>query len=341
MLYIRADSNPVIAGGHIMRCLTIAKAMLAADEEVCFLIADENPVPVLEEAGLNYIVLHSDWQNLMTDIEQVEILLQKEKRPILLIDTYSVTKEYVENLKPYAKVVYLGSKSEYLGDLDLLINYSTDIDCDFYNRYYSKRTMLLLGPTYAPLRKEFRNSEKKYGKKVERILVTTGNTDRDHMITVILSTLLPLIERTEIVIDTIVGRMFDDKDYLHKTYDINNHISLHEDVKSMSTLMEECDLAISANGTTVYELSAIGVPAITFAMTAEQIRSAEALSKLGVVDYCGKSYEDRENCLKMIYSRVSYYLENNNEMINLAKKAHDLIDGNGCQRIVDTILKLA
>ena len=105
--------------------------------------------------------------------------------------------------------------------------------------------------------------------------------------------------------------------------------------------MKNCDLAISANGTTVYELSAIGLPTITFAMVAEQIRSAEALSKLGVVYYCGRSYADQENCLKAISNRVSYYLEHNDEMIKLAQKAHDLIDGNGCKKIVDRILNLA
>lgn len=341
MFFIRADSNPTIAGGHIMRCLALAKEIITAGEDVRFLIADENPAPVLAEAGFDYIVLHSDWQNLSTDVKQVKTLLQKENSPTLLIDTYSITKEYVDSLKPYAKIVYLGSKQEFLGDLDLLINYSTDIDYDFYNSNYSKRTSLLLGPAYAPLREEFQNSEKTYGERINRILITTGNTDRDHMVGAILATLLPLIEGTDIVIDTVIGRMFDDKEYLHLTYDNNGHVCFHENVKSMSSLMKNSDLAISANGTTVYELSAIGLPTITFAMVSEQIRSAEALSRLGVVYYCGRSFEDQEQCLELIYSRVSYYMQHNDEMLKLAQKAHDLIDGNGCKKIVDKILNRA
>ena len=341
MIFIRADSNPTIASGHIMRCLALAKEMITAGEDVCFLIADENPAPVLTEAGLDYIVLHSDWQNLSTDVNKVKTLLQKENSPTLLIDTYSITKEYVDSLNPYAKIVYLGSKPEFLGDLDLLINYSTDIDYDFYNRSYSKRTSLLLGPAYAPLREEFQNSEKKYCERIKRILLTTGNTDKDHMVGAVLATLLPLIEGTDIVIDTIIGRMYDDKDYLHIIYDNNDHVCFHENVKSMSSLMKNCDLAISANGTTVYEMSAIGLPTITFAMVSEQIRSAEALSKLGAVYYCGRSFEDQEQCLELIYNRVSYYLEHNDEMLKLAQKAQNLIDGNGCKKIVDRILNLA
>lgn len=340
MVFIRADSNSVIAGGHIMRCLAIAKAIVNAGEEVRFLVADENPVPILVEAGMDYFILHSDWQDLSTDIEQVKTLLKEDNNPVLLIDTYSITKEYVGEVKSLAKVVYLGSKPEFLGNLDILINYSTDIDYDFYNRNYSDRTTLLLGPTYAPLRDEFQNSVKNYNDRIKRILLTTGNTDNDHMVGAVLNALLPLAEGTEIVFDTIIGRMFDNKESLYKMYENNQHVCLHENVKSMSSLMKSCDLAISANGTTVYELSAIGLPTITFAMVSEQIRSAGALSELGVVDYCGISYEDQEKCIKAIYNRVNYYLEHNDEMIILAQKAHKLIDGNGCQKIIDKILQL-
>ena len=340
MVFFRADSNNVIAGGHIMRCLAIAKALKKTGEKLCFLIADENPAPVLSDAGIDYIVLHTDWQNLMTDVDQVKSLLKPETNPILLIDTYSITKEYVDELKPFAKLVYLGSKPEFLGDIDLLINYSTDIDYDFYQKNYSDRTTLLLGPAYAPLREEFQNAAKHYREKIQHILLTTGNTDRDHMVGGVLGALLPLIEGTEIVIDVIIGRMFDKKETLRKEYDNNQRVCFHENVKSMSSLMKDCDLAISANGTTVYELSAIGLPTITFAMVPEQIRSAEALSELGVVDYCGRSYEDQARCLKAIYNRVNYYMEHNDEMIKLAQRAHELIDGNGCQKIVDMILQL-
>ena len=204
MVFFRADSNNIIASGHIMRCLAIAKAIINAGEKVCFLIADENPVPVLTEAGLDYYILHSDWQDLMDDIEQVKTLLRKENNPILLIDTYSITKEYVDTLKPFARVVYLGSKPEFLGNLDLLINYSTDIDFDFYNKEYSEKTILLLGPTYAPLREEFQNTTKGYSNKIKRILLTTGNTDRNHFVSAVLASLLEFIGGTEIVVDTIV-----------------------------------------------------------------------------------------------------------------------------------------
>lgn len=112
----------------------------------------------------------------------------------------------------------------------------------------------------------------------------------------------------------------------------------HDNVKSMSVLMKECDLAISANGTTVYELSAMGLPTISFAMVEEQVNSAEAMSRLGVIDYCGRSYMNKDECVKLIVERVNYYINHHGDLINLAQKAHDLIDGNGCRNIVMALM---
>lgn len=340
MIYFRVDSNQAISGGHVMRCLAIAKAAKEQEEQVCFLIADDNPIPVLEEAGLPYICLHSNWQDLMTDVSQVKEILKEANQPILLIDTYRVIREYVEELKPFCKIAYLGSKPEYLGELDLLINYSTYIDYDFYARNYNDYTKLLFGASYAPLRKEFQNVKHKYRDYIERILITTGNTDSNQMVGSIIEGLLPLVTGTPVKLDIVIGRMFDSKEELHRVYDNNQNVVLHESVKSMSTLMRDCDLAISANGTTVYELSAMGIPTISFAMVEEQIRSAEALSELGVIDYCGKSYEKQDECISRIVERVNYYINNNNKLIELANRAHELIDGNGVYLIAKALRSL-
>ena len=157
MFFIRVDSNQTISGGHIMRCLAIAKALIINGKDVTFLIADDNPVEVLKQNRVSYVILNSDWQDLMSDLEQTIKVLSQENDPYLLIDTYCITKEYVEGLKAYAKVGYLGSKSEYLGNLDFLINYSSYIDYNYYKNNYFNGTKLLLGISYAPLRDEFQN----------------------------------------------------------------------------------------------------------------------------------------------------------------------------------------
>ncbi len=340
MIFFRADSNEIIAGGHIMRCMAIADALIEAGEQVCFLIADDNPAPLLEGAGLSYIVLHSNWQDLMTDIDKTIMYVSEYDNPLVIIDTYSVNREYVKILKRYSKVGYLGSKKENLGQLDILINYSANIDYDFYENNYDKKTELLLGVEFAPLRKEFRNYNPVYNKSTKKVLLTTGNTNRDCIVQQILKRVNDYIIEYDIELDVVIGRLFKDREDIYDEYSSKEQINLLENVASMSELMKDVDLAISANGTTIYELAAIGIPTISFSMVDEQLDSANALNNKGVINYCGESYIDALECADKIANRLEYYLNNDVERIALGKHAHNLMDGNGCIRIVDSLKRI-
>lgn len=341
MVFFRADSNKQIASGHIMRCISIAQAFMDAGEDVTFLIADENPVQMLERAEMKYYTLHSVWNQLMGEVEKVKSLLQSYDNPLLVIDTYQVSRGYVEALLPYAKICYLGSKPAYLGRLQALVNYSTDIDYNFYKTNYDSTTKLLLGAAYAPLRKEFLQVEHKENKDGKcRVLLTTGNTDQRQYVERIMGAIVtsPLFQLLEI--NVVVGGMFDNKEKLHSLYDNVENVHLHENVKSMSSLMGVCDLAVSANGTTVYELAAARVPAITFSMVEEQIKSARKLNELGVVDYCGEIYQDERHCIDSIIKKIEKYASNPEARITLASKANSIVDGRGCERIASILLNL-
>ena len=337
MVFFRADSNKQIASGHIMRCLSIAQAFIDAGEDVEFLVADENPVTMLNRAGVKYTILHSTWNYLMEEVKVVKEKLHIHKNPLLIIDTYQVSKKYVEALLPYAKICYLGSMPEYLGPIKALINYSTDIDYEFYNQKYSKTTKLLLGAEYAPLRKEFqevKHIQSANGKC--RVLLTTGNTDAQNCVGKVLES-LKRSNYKSLLINVVVGAMFDAKESLHQIYDGDSMVVLHENVASMSVLMANCDLAISANGTTVYELAAAKVPTISFAMVEEQVKSARKLSELGVVYYCGEIYNDETGVIENILKTTLRLATDSEERQRLSRKANSVIDGRGCERIVDVL----
>ena len=341
MVFFRADANKQIASGHIMRCISIAQAFKDAGEDVTFLIADDNPISMLERAGIKYYTLHSVWNQLMGEIEEMKNLLQDYDNPLLIIDTYQVSRGYVEALLPFARICYLGSKPEYLGNLQALVNYSTDIDFEFYSSNYDSTTRLLLGAAYAPLRKEYMHVEHKESLDGRcRILLTTGNTDQHQCVERIINAIVgtPIFQQLEI--NVVVGGMFENKEKLHSLYDNVQSVHLHENVKSMSSLMGESDLAVSTNGTTVYELAAARVPAITFSMVEEQIKSAQKLNELEVVDYCGEIYQDEGHCINSIIKTIEKYAPSPEYRYALAAKANSIVDGRGCERIVNTLLKI-
>ena len=320
-----------------MRCLSIAQAFRDAGESVKFLVADNNPIPMLESVGVDYTILNSTWNNMLEEVDIVKGILRKEKNPLLFIDTYQVTRKYTEALLPFAKICYLGSKPEYLGPIQVLINYSTDIDYAFYHNNYADSTKLLLGATYAPLRKEFLEvKHKKSSNGIFRILLTTGNTDALNCVGKILSKFKEA-KALSLEIHVVVGGMFDTKEQLHQLYDGDSMVVLHENVKQMSDLMAISDLAISANGTTVYELAAAQVPVISFSMVDEQVKSARKLSELGVVEYCGEIFKDTEKVVNKVVDVALKLAESDEDRKRLNHKAHFVIDGKGCERIVQEL----
>ena len=61
IIYIRTDGNKDIAAGHIMRCLTIAREIIARDYSVCFLVSDEESLSTLCKQESS-VVMVSDMQ---------------------------------------------------------------------------------------------------------------------------------------------------------------------------------------------------------------------------------------------------------------------------------------
>lgn len=62
----------------------------------------------------------------------------------------------------------------------------------------------------------------------------------------------------------MVGRFNPNREKLEQYASEQNNVVLHCDVKDMAGLMTACQLAVTAGGTTIYELSVLGVPFVCF-----------------------------------------------------------------------------
>lgn len=334
MVFFRVDANQHIATGHLMRCISIAQCFLKHGETVEFLIADNHPIILLEKHGIEYIVLHSRWDDVDNEIDDVTKIIQQFNDPLLIIDTYSVNRKYTEKLIPYCKCCYLGSKSEYLGNLYALINYSVSIDYAFYHATYTDETKLLLGPTYMPLRDEFiQKLPQTKNENQCKVLLTTGGSNPNHYIEKILRSIMlsPIFPKINIAL--VIGGMFESKETIRHEFESYPNIIVYENVASMAEIMYQCDFAVTANGSTVYELAACHIPTITFAMAKDQVNAAEKMNSLKAAKYCGVIFEDEDKCIKNIVSNMSLFLENPSIRKTFAENASEVVDGHGCEHI--------
>lgn len=326
-----------------MRCLSVADALAAQGADVEFVLSDDGPAGIIESRGYGTHSLGADWRDITQGIDGLLVLCKSEEAPVVLVDTYSITKEFVDLAAPCAKVCYLGSKGGDLGGLSLIANYSTDIDEEFYEATYARRgTKLLLGAAYAPLRPCFTEVYRRRGGEISRILVTTGNTDPEGFLPSFLRAALSDDALSGVCFSAVVGRMApaDAVSEVERICSAEPRVEALYGVSDMAGLMARCDAAVSANGTTVYELAAAGLPAVTFAMVEEQVQSAESLSGLGAVEYCGLMGRDAAEVSAKCVQALTELVVNPGRAATLADRAHDLVDGRGAGKIAKEILSL-
>lgn len=327
-IYFRVDGNSDIATGHIMRCLTIARACRQAGNQqnrkiqILFLVSDNTSRSLLEERfevpeEFTILSLNSDYRQLDEEIPVLLSLIADTRntfldttcdivpeKPWLFIDSYYASSDYFRRLSASCRLAYLDDLRRFACPVDLLINYDTDEDCP----YYAEAAYKLLGMQYTPLREQFKAQSYTVRPEVSHVLLSTGGTDPYGVAKYLLRTIygdtncfghLRISSPAEPskpmsinclqalhyhVVTSSANTRYEDLCILSRE---NPHIHLHENVTDMASLMASCDLAVSAGGTTLSELCAIGVPAVSYLMADNQRTAVERFAARGIIPCAG------------------------------------------------------
>lgn len=333
-IFFRVDGNEEIATGHIMRCLSIARACVSFGAKVCFLVSDETSQTLLQERFLQETefetqCLHSNYRFPETELPLLQKIFAKENNRAntwLFIDSYFVTKHYLSEIRKLCKTAYLDDILAFDYPVDLVINYdvTTEPSC------YHQASWKLLGASYTPLREQFVKVPYTIRTNAENILLSTGGTDTYNVAGALLarSSELPSCHY-----HVLTSRLNTHYAELKQLSSQNPFIHIHENVQDMAALMSQCDLAVSAGGTTLYELCAVGVPAISFAMADNQEIAVATFAKQGIIPYAG----DVRTSFTQVIDTLLLFLQQQSHSSELRKKSSQtmraFIDGEGALRI--------
>lgn len=339
-IIIRTDGNELIASGHIMRCMAIAKKIQDMGGAVLFALADEKPVEMIREKGFDFFVLNCEWNNWDNGVENLISLLSENKDASLLVDSYYVTPSFFEAVSKVADIHYIDDLNMFPYFVDTIINYNCFVPFTYEwpDEIKYRKPNLLLGGDYVPLREEFSYATYVVNDDVSKILITTGATDRLNMTSGILERLLLDSNLKCLEYHVIVGRFYENREALKDISKRYPNIILHENVTNMSKWMRCCDVAISASGTTLYELCACGIPTICFEIADNQVGAVTWQNK-GYMKYAGNGYMDYQGCINNIIDSLTDYRKDKEKRILASCKMQKLVDGNGANRIADYLLK--
>jgi len=344
-IIFRADGNREIGAGHLMRCLSIAEAAKEKGLEACFITARDTFSEIIKKRGIPYKSLGSSYKDLEDELPELRTMLAEQKAEYLVIDSYYVTFNYLGELKKYIKTIYMDDRAAFAYPADVLINYNLYAqDLDYRKIYKEAGTMeprMLLGTKYVPLRKEFQGlSQGIVKEKVSNVFVSTGGADAEHI----------TIKMVQYLIENRTGRSLEDEIRYHFVIGSMNQdageiaalaqgcpqVIIHENVSNMKELMRSCEMAVSAAGSTMYELCACSMPIITYVLADNQKMIAETFDSLGAA-VSAADYRYKKDFIRELFHVVDKLKEDYRGRLSLAERAFRLVDGNGAGNIIESV----
>lgn len=338
MLFIRVDGNKKLGIGHMMRCLAIAEEAIRQGLECTFIVSDEESRQIINNFGFNIICLNNKWNDLNKEIDILLQVINKHKIKLLLIDSYYITRKYIEIIGNNTKLIYLGDLKYYAENITCLINYNNYCNKFNYNNMFkNSKTKLLLGIKYTPLRKEFNNIKLIPRSTVSNILITTGGTDTYNIAGKLAKYFIDKRSEKDICFNIVVGSLNENLDFLNSFEKKNKNVKLYINTKNMAKLMINSDIAISAGGSTLYELSSCGIPTICYAFVDNQLDSINEFMNSETMISVGDIRGREDECIGLIYEKVQFLKDNYDIRKKMSNIMQNLVDGKGAYRIVKEI----
>ncbi len=385
VIYFRVDGNSDIATGHIMRCLAIARACVQAGRRqgqcvrISFLVSDDRSRSLLEdrfEIPGEFVIdsLNSDYRNMEAEIPALLSHIAYGagtgqepcdstacERPWLFVDSYFASPDYFGLLLPHCKIAYLDDLRSFDCPVDLIINYDTERDCP----HYAGAAHKLLGRQYTPLRAQFHAPVYDVRPKAEHVLLSTGGTDpcgaAEHLLHIIFdcqnnpdstgedarpSGFGSMDRLKTLHYHIVTSRANTRYESLLSLSQKNPHIHIHENVTDMASLMASCDLAVSAGGTTLSELCAVGVPTISYLMADNQRTAVEGFAAPGIIPCAGdiRPLPASGSLPAPVIANILHYMTQVSYNFEVRQKSSHamraFLDGCGAGRIACALLSL-
>jgi UDP-2,4-diacetamido-2,4,6-trideoxy-beta-L-altropyranose hydrolase len=341
-LFIRTDANTIIGIGHLMRCLALAQAWKEHYGAVTFIGA-------YDSVGLRAKIVDEGFrlqsiQNTYPDPSDLETTLHTIncfpfENSWVVLDGYNFDEQYQLGLKQHGNMLLLiddtAHQNHYAADIILNQNINAKeliYDCEF-------KTKFLLSSKYVLLRDEFLFYEQPnriIPNIAKKLLVTLGGGDLMNETSTVLSA-LESINIENLLVRVIAGIGNRNIDALKSQAERGKHeIEILQDVSQMPQLMAWADIAISAAGSTCWELAFSGLPAVLIMTSKNQRNNLEYLVKYGSVTSVGSEMSMSID----VISQSIYNLITDKELReDMSSRGPLLVDGAGRDRVIEEIKK--
>jgi len=252
----------------------------------------------------------------------------------LVLDGYHFDLEYQRSIRRLGHKLLLIDDYNHLPEYECDILLNQNINALELDYTINPDARLLLGTDYAMLRGEFfqcrRGIRPVQGEQDQTVLVTLGGADPDNVTLKVIKALQQL-DAMDLHTKIIIGSANPHYETLKKAVaDSAFDLQLLTDVEDMPEVMNWADLAISAAGSTCWELCCLGVPFVTLVLAENQRGLAAGLDARGVATCLGGNPSVHE-----ISAAVGTLRKDEKQRICCSEKGRELVDGLGAARVLN------
>jgi len=333
----RVDADSAMGAGHFMRCLSLAHACRAQGGEPVFFSATPTSglIDRVRDAGYELVAIEPNAPDL--GVRAICVWASNNKRSWVVLDGYQFNGAY------QLAVAQAGARLMVTDDFLRLPRYHAELVLDqnlgSEDRRYpvASTCRVLLGPRYALLAPGFieaASGRRTYPDDARKLLITLGASDPVDATSKVLSALTD-IDLSEIVVTVVIGGANQSRAEVRRQAESSGY-RVVEDVTDMPSLMADADLAITAAGSTSWEVCRMGLPAITITLADNQRDIASALSDAGVSVDLGWYDDVTAEAVEASVTRLIGDQEGRERMGTTGQK---LVDGRGASRVVDAMIE--
>jgi UDP-2,4-diacetamido-2,4,6-trideoxy-beta-L-altropyranose hydrolase len=294
-LVLRVDASPVLGTGHLMRSIALGQAWCDLGGRVVVATATEER-PLLDRLAREDFEVYrvpSSWPDEPA-AGDLSGLLETLPGAGVVVDGYHFAERYLAALHETGRPVVVVDDLAHLGyyDVDLVVNQNLHATTSLYRT--GQRTRLLLGPSYALLRREFDRAEpprRRTAAVARRLLVTVGGADPRDVTRRILGA-LRLLGDPHLDVTVVVGAANPGIDRVRADAELLvGPCRVIVAAENMARIYERADLAISAAGTSTWELARLATPALLLETAPSERLLVQGLRRIGLFESLGDPAE--------------------------------------------------
>lgn len=315
---IRVEAGGRIGVGHAMRCATLGAALISAGHRVTVVSAS---LP--------------DW--VAERYRSAGAVIERAPTPpvdVWVVDGYELGDELEALASSGIAVVAIDDNHELpVAAARLVVNQNLHASADLYHDV-GLDVRLLLGPSYAMIRRDVTSIDRSTHDDARTILVSFGGTDPAGLT---LPVVTALVGVADVAVVVALGA-----DHPHRPH-VEDLVERHADrvrfdAGDLIDGLRSADVAAIGGGSTLWEVASLGIPAVAAVVADNQEAGTAAAQAAGFVD--GVDVRDGDRSAADVAEAVLALLDDPERRAAMARAGRTLFDGRGAERVVEAIESL-